>query len=273
MKKRAKVPVVPVVVGLGAVAVAAVVMAQTDRKHVNIPTVQVNNARDASAAVIEPATDRKPLSFYTGGVRGDLFNAPLAPAPAPKKVETKKTLEKPAPPPAPAVVDPYADYSYTGTVTVGGKLMALVENVKTKEGQYLSVGDSFVGAKVTDIGERTLTLDMAGSPKVLAKTDDFKLTPLDKSAAYLTAQPQQTGPGQPGQPNAVPGQPGQPGEMQMPAGMDPNRWNRIQQRLQSMSPEQRQNMMNRWMNRSFDGGGRRGRRGGGGGFGGGGFGG
>jgi hypothetical protein len=50
-------------------------------------------------------------------------------------------------------------------------------------------------------------------------------------------------------PNAAPGM----------AGLPPDLQDRIRRRMQGMSPEQMQEMRNRWMNRQFDGQGRGGR--------------
>jgi hypothetical protein len=274
MKRKKKPPVTPVIVGLGAVAVAAIVFAQTDKGRKPV-VVQPNKAKTADAGVkIVTVSERRPLSFYTGSVRTDLFNAPYVapvekpkPAPKPKKEPVDLSI-----PTTPEPVNPFSDYAYTGTVNANGKMVALIENTKTKEGQYLKEGDPFMGGTISGITDRTVDIDVAGKHESLAKTDDFKLTPLDKSAAYLTAAPAQTGvPGAPGQP----GQPGQPG---MPGGnpswmqrLPADAQQRIMQRFQNMTPEQREQMQQRWMNRSFNGGGGGGRRrgGGGGGFGGG----
>jgi hypothetical protein len=120
----------------------------------------------------------------------------------------------------PLVVNPYADYAYTGTVTIGGALMALIENVKTKEGLYLKEGDHLVAGTITRITDRLVTIDAAGQTQMLAKRDDFKLVPLDKSAGFL-----QTPGAQPGSPPASGGGPpggGPPGKMMRggpPGGM------------------------------------------------------
>ncbi len=277
MKRKKRLPVVPAVVGLGAVALGAIVLAQTDKGRVNIVAASSKpKAVTDSMVTVIPAAERKPLSYYTGGVRSDLFNGPLQEASIKPKTEPVK-VAKPEKidltPSTPAAVNPFADFAYTGTVNAGGEMIALVENVKTKEGQYLKQGDGFMGGKITDIGERTVTIDVAGKKETLAKSDDFKLTPLDKSAPYLTAAPQQAG-----APGAVPGAPGAPGTMPggMPpwmANMPPDAQKRMQDRINSMTPEQRQKMQDRMQNRAFNGGGGGGGRrnrggGGGGGFGG-----
>ena len=53
-----------------------------------------------------------------------------------------------------------------------------------------AAGDFFMGGKVTEVGDRLLSLDLAGKPRIMAKTDDFALVPLNKSAPFLTNQGQ-----------------------------------------------------------------------------------
>lgn len=194
--------------GLVAAAGVAAAVALADRGRPPSPAQAESRAPGGRAAEAPlPASARRPLPFYTASIRADLFAsgepvaaAAAAPLPAPPPAV-------PAPPPPAPEPDPLADYAYTGTVEADGQVMALVENKKTRDGQYLKAGDSFQGRTVSAITERTLTLGGPGTERVLAKTDNYALTSLDKSAPYLTAQPQ---PGQPGQPGA-PGQPGGPG--------------------------------------------------------------
>lgn len=258
----------------GAAVLTVVVFAQGG-PHQAAPTPATRSSartQEPEVAVRPAPARRQPLSYYTGGVRSDLFSAPLPPPP-PTPAAAVKPPVAPTLPPAPAPVDPLAEWAYSGTVQVGGRTMALVENTKTREGQYLGIGDTLagLGATVKGIDERSVSLSVAGSDRTMFKTDDYKLTPLDKSAPYLTAGPQPGQPGapsQPGQPNsaagpAATGVPGAPGGAPFP-GFDrlpPQVQQRIQERLNSMTPEQRAQMQNRWMNRRFEG--RGGRRGGG----------
>ncbi len=259
MRKRAKSKqVVPTTLAFGVIAACAIVaFAQGGKRASAKSTVtRASQASTAEVALAADTTTRKPLSYYTSGVRADLFTPPAAPAPAAPKVKLTKPAPAPKPtlpPPAPAIVDPFADYAYDGTVTMGNQTLALVENTKTKEGQYLRVGDSFIGGQISGINEHDLTIDVAGTTKVIAKTDNFKMTSLDKSAPVLTQQPQQGAQAPPGAP-AMNGAP-----TNMPAGANnpQDRRARWQQRLQNMSPEQRQMIMDRMMNRSMNGGGRR----------------
>jgi len=243
---------------------AVLVMAQTRGNS--------NGAKPAPATKAEPPTERvtiepapsarKPLEHYLTGVRSDLFSPP-----APEVKAPKAAAPLPGPAASPAPVNPFADYTYAGTVNIGGRTLALVEHRTTRQGQYLAEGDSFLGGQVTQVGERSITIQVAGVPQMLAKSDNFSLTPLDKPAAYLTAAP----PGQPG----APGQPGMmPGTMpgmapgMMPGGAAPfpgferlpqQVQERIRQRMQNMTPEQLREASERFRDRAFEGRGRRGR--------------
>lgn len=235
--------------------VGAIVFAQAPRGAAGKSGVEINGDRPARPDVeVQTVVERKPLAYYVSSVRSDLF-APPAPPEPPKAVKTAVKATLPAA--AVTIVDPFADYAYTGTVAMGGAKLALVENSKTKEGQYLKEGDSFIGGTITHIDDRTLGITVAGVEKTVAKTDNFSLTSLDKSAAFLTAPPPQ-----PAGQQAVPGMPGAPGDMTGGRGGG-------RARFMNMTPEQQAQMRANWMNRAFNGGG--GRRGGG--FGGGGFGG
>jgi hypothetical protein len=163
----------------------------------------IAQARPATPSV-EPASDapeesRRPVGFYTGAVRSGLFSAPQPPAPAPIKT-VAPILPKPLEPAhvVPPPVDPFASWAYTGTITQGDQTIALLENTQTKEGQFLKAGDSLMGAQVKSITDQMVTLELGGKPRMLAKSDNINVTPLDRSAAPTApAAPQ---PGQPQQP-------------------------------------------------------------------------
>ncbi|MCX6359112.1 MAG: hypothetical protein NT029_04870 [Armatimonadetes bacterium] len=235
------------------VLAAVMVVAQTRRETVTSTPRRAGAQPQATVRLPAAKPGRSPLEFYVGAVRGDLFTSPQASAPLPAPVPVVKPLP---PPPAPVVVDPFADMAYTGTVTIGGQTLAVVENTKTKEGQFARKGDSVVGGTVTDITDRTLTVSVSGVPRTLTKTEDYKLVSLDKNAAFLSAQPGQPGAPPPlGAPGAMPAPAAAPGISGLPADLQ----ERIRRRMQGMTPEQMQEMRNRWMNRQFDGQGRGGR--------------
>ena len=244
---------------VGAVAIGAIVMAQTNGKPVGKTTAapSANGTKDAPVQIV--IADRKPLEFYTGGVRNDLFNGPIPEAPKPK-IDPKATKRAVLPldiPAAPVEVNPFSDYTYSGTVTMNGEVIALVENNKTRDGQYLHIGDSFLGGKIGQITEKSLNISLAGKEEILAKSDSYKLVPLDKSAPFMAQQSQQpAGPGAPGMPGmAVPGLPGAAGMPSWMQNMPADAQARMKARMDAMTPEQRDQMATRMNNRQFNGGG------------------
>lgn len=138
-----------------------------------------------------PTESRRPVNFYTQTVRGSLFSAPLLPAPKPPVVVVNKVPEV-KPPPAPRVqtfeFNPLSSWSYTGTVTMGDQTMALLENQQSHEGQYVKIGDTFLGAKVVSVSDQMVTLKSGDKPTLLAKSDNITVTPFDRSAAPTSAQ-------------------------------------------------------------------------------------
>lgn len=164
----------------------------------------VKNRSKDGADIVENAGSRRSLDFYAKGVRGTLFSAPQPPPIA----KPRAVVVKPVPPPPriivpevkPVEVNPFADWSYTGTVTVGETKMALIENSKTREGRYLKQGEEFQGAQVSQVTDQMVTMTAGTKPYLLAKSDNINIVPLDKSAPYLS------GGAQPGQP--VPPPPG-----------------------------------------------------------------
>lgn len=155
---------------------------------------------------------RRPVDFYTQSVSNSLFNAPQPPAPtvvvvkAPPKVAAKPEI-KPVPIKVPEI-NPFAEWTYTGTIVMGDQTIALLENKKTSEGNFVKVGDtisSVNGAQVQSVTSDMVTLNIGKKPYMLSKSDTINITPLDRSAAPLSTQPQQPGAQQPGQPmQAVP---------------------------------------------------------------------
>ena len=199
---------------IGAGALAVMVLAENVNKKSMPPTISINAAKSATVKVkteAAPAEHRKPLSFYTEGVKSRLFMAPgsgITKQVTPVITTPVLPPIKPGPPVVPAVVNPFGDYTYSGTVIMNGSYIALVENTKSRDGQYLKKGDTFLGGTVSQIDERMFTVNIGGRDQTLAKTDNFKLTPLDKDASATTA---------PAAPAAQPGQPGQPAAPNQPA--------------------------------------------------------
>ncbi|HSV72240.1 MAG TPA: hypothetical protein VLH79_00575 [Chthonomonadales bacterium] len=244
---------------------AVLVMAQT-RGNSNERTASAAERPEPAAerVAIEPAPPaRRPLDHYLASVRGSLFS----PAAPPVRAAPAAAVQ-PLPAPAAAPVNPFADYTYAGSVNLGGRALALVEHRTTRQGQYLAQGDSFMGGEVSQVGERSITIQVAGTAHILSKSDSFSLTPLDRPAAFLTAPaPGQAGaPGQPGgppgmtpggAPGAAPGAVPFPGFERLPQRTQ----ERVRERMQNMTPEQIREASERFRDRAFEGRGRRGRSG------------
>lgn len=128
------------------------------------------------------ARDRRGLTYYTEAVRDDMFSAPQPPVVVPKPVKVEVT---------PAVVlpdiNPFEDWAYTGTIHSGSEITALLENTKTKEGNFVKVGDTVLGERVSSITDQMVTVGATGHPRMLAKTDTMNVTQLDKDAPANTA--------------------------------------------------------------------------------------
>ena len=231
----------------------------TQKKKPASNQVRVAMAERGTETKAAPASGRPSLDFYTHGVRDSMFSAPQPPKV--KEAPASKQARVIVPKVNPAFINPFADWSYAGTVTAGDKKMALLENRMSKEGQYVTPGKKFMGAEVKTVTDQMVTVVSAGKPYTFAKSDEIDVTPLSASAAYMTAKTQQTQNDQ-GQ-NAQAMAAWQLAQAQLNAtgqGMTlPNGRN--------LSPQQAQRFNNR-MNNRFNGPG-----GGGGGFGGGGFGG
>src|SRR5579871_1707335 len=86
MKRKSKPPIIPAVVAIGVIAVGAIVLVRTDKNVQAGSVIEAVKASQANNRLSTPvlAENRKPLLYYTDGVRRDLFNAPPAPAPKPK---------------------------------------------------------------------------------------------------------------------------------------------------------------------------------------------
>lgn len=265
MKRKKTTSIVPLAIMVGAGALSAIVLAQNG-KPTSKPPASETKGKEEPAVIQLVKAERKPLTYYTGAVRTDLFGAPAEAPPAPKVAIKLPEPVKTAPPPV-VEINPFEDQAYSGTVGMGGEVLALVENKKTREGQYLRLGEGFLGGKVMSITDRSVEINVAGKSYTLAKSDDYKLTPLDKNAEFLNAPP-------PGAATPQPGAP-QPGAGAGMFGGGRPDWRNMtqeqraqmrQQFMQNLTPEQRDRMQQRRMDRQFNGGG--GGRGGGG-FGGG----
>lgn len=193
----------------------------SERKPVPMPgATRLQPVRKAEDEVSVAPDDRRPFAFYRGGLRDTLFSAPMPPLPPRLRAVAVPITRPPVVPVVP--INPFADWSYTGTIRSGEQVTALLENMQTKEGQYVRKGETFLGAQVSDINEQRILLRAAGKPISLAKSDNITIVPLDKNAPFLNS-------GQPGQP--LPGQPGTTGMYGVPppGSMPPTTQELIQQ--------------------------------------------
>jgi len=163
-------------------------LSRANKKAAAKPAPRVRIAMAERGNTVEKTTEttRPPLDFYTKGVRGSMFSAPVPPKP--KEPAAPKPVKLPTIKVAP--VNPFLDWNYAGSVTAGDKKLALLENRLTKEGQYVREGQTFMGAQVKSVTDQIVTLNSAGKPYPIAKSDEINTTPLSNSAAYLTAQNQ-----------------------------------------------------------------------------------
>ncbi|MDE2126410.1 MAG: hypothetical protein KGJ62_07460 [Armatimonadetes bacterium] len=185
------------------------------------PSSLTTDGKTVAAPTAATASDgRRPLSYYAHAVPSTLFEQPQPPA-------ASAPVEAPMPVTMPAPVDPFAGWAYTGTIRQGNHIIALIENTSTHEGQYVSEGSWFLGDQVTHITDASLTITGVGTPHVMAKSQDFKMVPLDKSAAFLGS----TGATAPKKPGAPPPPPSGAGA---PAGGASNAMQQMRQRIRSM---------------------------------------
>jgi len=169
----------------------------------------------ATTADASQDVDRRSLAFYLGNTSTDLFTEPQpntstsppgaahpgVPLPAPPVVKTVPVEQSARWPPQP---DRFAAYVYSGTVTVDGQMVALIEDSRSKGGWYIRSGDRFQGASVTSIDAQSVALDVDGKPRLLVKSDDFNAVPLNASAKTdQTDKAAQAAAGQPGSAGAV----------------------------------------------------------------------
>lgn len=202
--------------GLCGLTTGAIVWAQNIRPPAMDKTTIKNatavRGQEAAAIVATPAVKPsalKPLPLYDSThLSASMFARPLPPEPKPAP-PAPPAPPPPAPQPPPPPPDPLAGYVYTGTVTVGGIRLALLENKQMKTGQYVQIGDNFLGGRVAQIESGQITLQMNGANRMVPKSLAVNLVPLDKSAAFLGG-----GPNGPGGPGGMPN-PGAPMPMMM----------------------------------------------------------
>jgi len=136
------------------------------------------NARlAASAAQVGDMGMRKPLDFYLGS--NPFANAtPVDQRNSAPMQSAGQQASAPSP-------DPLVGYVYSGTGTIRGRTIAVIENRQTGSGRLVALGDTLEGGKVTRITSTAVTLRFRDGRRILTKNQDYKLAPLARSAAFL----------------------------------------------------------------------------------------
>jgi hypothetical protein len=94
---------------------------------------------------------------------------------------------------SPAVAAPAPTWIYAGYATVDGSPMAIVEKSDTKQGQFLTVGQTLDGATVTDISPQAIKLTRGAESEELRISDAFTATPLNEPPKPQAAAGQDRG--------------------------------------------------------------------------------
>ncbi len=141
----------------------------------------VSKTASVSAVTSTDASGRRSLAFYTGDVRATMFSEPVSAAPG--SADAGKTKAVP-----PAPVDPFADWSFTGSAKIDDETVIIVENINTHDGIFLPKGDDFEGYKVDSVDGKFLTLLKGTSVKMMQVSMNTSVIPLKTSAAFLSAK-------------------------------------------------------------------------------------
>ncbi len=90
-------------------------------------------------------------------------------------------MARPIVPPIPQP-DPLADAIYSGSVTVDGKTMALIESRSSRQGQYVAAGDRWQNLEILAITPASITMSVNGAQRALAVSDALNVVPLARGA-------------------------------------------------------------------------------------------
>lgn len=83
-------------------------------------------------------------------------------------------------------------WSYAGHVVIDGRVVGIVQNLENPvmpRCEYLAVGDSFLGATVTEITSDELRIGRGNAAAMLSRVTDFSLVPLARDASAVSARP------------------------------------------------------------------------------------
>jgi hypothetical protein len=124
-------------------------------------------------------------------IRPGLFFAPASSdSGRERRSEVAPGVSNLVPTAAPAeAADRLGRFVYTGSITVDGRTMALIEDRVTHEGWYVAEGDTWQGRLVAAIRPDAISLAVGSGAQTLARSDAFTLTPLSADAPGMTQPP------------------------------------------------------------------------------------
>jgi uncharacterized membrane protein YgcG len=155
---------------------------------------RVAQAPSASAWRYDAVVQRnlfKPLGSATPGKPGALPPVPPMPVDAFQLSDVGKADAGAATAPQPP------QWIYAGYATVNGNPQAIVENSGTKQGQFLTVGQTLDGSVVKSISPQAIQLTRGGDTTEMKLSEAFTATPLNEPPKPA-AQPNQGGRGRRG---------------------------------------------------------------------------
>ena len=196
----------PVAIVVGAVCLSPVILLWPMQIPNTPEAGRLSPPSSASSLALKTDAPRQSLTYYHQVIAGGLFHAPQPPLPRRQPPDPPARKKTPPLPPTPATPNnPYADWVYAGAVKRGSRILALLENTRSKEGQYVVAGDPFQDAQVESVTEQRVTLKAAGKRYTIPKSEAVSAISLDKNAPYLA----NNAGGQPGAPPPPPA-PGAP---------------------------------------------------------------
>jgi hypothetical protein len=122
----------------------------------------------------------------------NVFSLRRSPPPPPKKAATDLP-PLPHDPPKEPTTEPkrsgFAGWTYTGYMTIDGEKRAILENDSSDSWEDVVVGDSFLGATVTEVTGEAIRFKSGSSVTTLTPTDTFPITPLEAMAGKRQPEP------------------------------------------------------------------------------------
>ncbi len=111
---------------------------------------------------------------------------PQKPPEGPKPPQTLPPFEDPNPPAPRAKQPDFSGWSYRGYIMIDGEKRAMVQNDSSNSYRDFAVGDTFLGATVTEVTGKALRLKSGAVVTTLSVPELFPVVPLDKGAASVS---------------------------------------------------------------------------------------